>query len=199
MLAFLLAVLAAPSIPIDPRQDEAVHDELRALKSGIEAAFNEVGASRKREDLDAVLGYVSDRVVLTAMNGQCVVGKQGLIDYFEQTMVGPDSTVAFVHHVFTPEALSILHGGDTAVSYGSSVGKYELTSGLDFDVDVRWTCTMVKEGERWAIASFQFAPSIFDNPLLQRTVRTMYWVAGGAALLGLLVGFVLFRRRARRT
>lgn len=199
MPAFLLAVLAAFPIPIHPRQDDAVHDELRALKSGIEKAFNQVGSSRKREDLEAVLDYVTDRVVLTAMNGQCVVGKQGLIDYFERTMVGSASTVAFVHHEFNPEALSLLYGGDTAVSYGSSLGKYQLTSGLDFDVDVRWTCTMVKEGERWLIASFQFAPSIFDNPLLERSVRTMYWVVGGAALLGLLVGFFLFRTVGRRS
>ena len=188
LASFLLSALAAVPNPLQ-NEDQAVHDQLRALKAGIEAAFNEVGASAKREDLDAVLDFVTDDVVLTAMNGQCAVGKQGLVEYFERTMVGPGKTVVSVQHTFTPAGLSILYGGDTAVGYGSSAGTYELASGRSFDVDVLWTCTMVKQGDRWLIASFQFAPSIFDNPVLGKAVRSLYWIGGAAALGGLVLGF----------
>ena len=48
------------------------------------------------------------------------------------------------------------------------------------------------------LASFQFAPSIFENPLVDEAVGMAYWVAAIAGIIGLIVGFLLarvFRRK----
>ncbi len=179
--------------------DEATHAALRQLKTEIEAAFNRACASKSRADLDAVLALVSENVVLTAMNGQCVLGKQGLVEYFERTLTGPEASVESVHHTFTPDGLSVLHGDDMAVAYGASLGRYELVRLGKIEVNTRWTCTMVREGERWLVASFQFAPSVFENPLAKRLERMLYVVSAGAALAGLALGFTLGRRGQRRS
>ena len=34
---------------------------------------------------------------------------------------------------------------------------------------------MVLEDGRWLLASFQLAPSIFDNPLVERAAQALYW------------------------
>lgn len=179
-----------------PVDEEGIHDALRALKAGAEETFNQLGASGERKHLDSLLGYVHEDIILMPMNGSKVVGKGGIIEYFERTMTGADRTVTSVHHTFDVAALSKLYGDDTAVAYGTSVGTYELAAGLGLTVDTTWTATMVEENGRWLLASFQFAPSIFDNPLVEKAKKASVWIGGGSGLLGLLVGFFVGRRRA---
>jgi ketosteroid isomerase-like protein len=177
--------------------NEATHTELRALRDGVTAAFNKLGASGREEDLEPLLQYVHKDVVLNAMNGVRAIGHNGIRQYFRQTMAGPNRTVQSVRHQFTADALSTLYGDDTAIAYGSTVGHYSLTGGMDFSVNAIWLCTMVKEGGKWQIAAFQFAPSIFDNPIAHGLERTMYWAAGIAGLVGIVLGVVLGRMSKR--
>ena len=178
---------------------DAIHDEIRALKNGAEEAFNAVGSSGKDGDIDSVLQYVHDDIVLVAMNGETAVGKQGIRDYFVDKMAGPEPTVASVHHTFNVAALTTLYGDDTGVAYGDSVGTYELTNGMSFTADTYWTATMVREDGEWLLASFQFAPSIFENPLVDEAVGMVYQVAAIAGVIGLIAGFVLARLFRRRS
>ena len=177
---------------------EAIHNELRALRDGITEAFNKLGASGKEEDLGAVLQYVHKDVVLNAMNGDTSVGHDGIRQYFRKTMVGPNRTVQRIYHEFTVAALSTLHGDDTAIAYGSTLGRYSLIGGLDFEVNAIWLCTMVKEHGKWLVASFQFAPSIFDNPIANKLQRTVYWAGGIAAVIGIALGALLGRMSRRK-
>ncbi|NIV18359.1 MAG: DUF4440 domain-containing protein [Woeseiaceae bacterium] len=178
---------------------EAIHDEIRALKRGAEEAFNEIGSSGRDGNIEPLLQYVHDDVVLVAMNGDTSVGKQGIRDYFVDKMAGPEPTVASVHHTFTVAALTTLYGDDTGVAYGDTVGTYELTNGMSFTVDAYWTATMVKEEGKWLLASFQFAPSIFDNPLLDEAKGMVYRIAAIAGVIGLIIGFLLARSFRRRS
>ena len=57
---------------------EAIHDEIRALKKGAEEAFNAIGSAGAEGNVESILQYVHDDVVLAAMNGDVVVGKQGI-------------------------------------------------------------------------------------------------------------------------
>lgn len=190
MLALALCTLPlALHAPQVSPEEEAVHEALRAVKAGIEEAFNRAGESALAEDFEAVLEYVHDDAVLTAMNGECVAGKDALRAYFQDKMVGDDRTLHAIHHEFEVDALSILHGDDTAISYGSSVGRYDLTEGIGFEVEVRWSCTLVEQDGRWLVASFQFGPSIFDNPLLDQAQRWLWVVGAVAGVAGLVVGF----------
>lgn len=198
--ALLLGVAAQPLFAQE--QDagvEAIHDEIRALKSGAEEAFNAIGRSGAEGNVESILQYVHDDVVLAAMNGDVVVGKQGIRDYFVDKMSGPESTVASVHHIFNVADLTQLYGDDTGVAYGDTVGTYELNNGMSFTVDANWTATMVREDGKWVLASFQFAPSIFENPLVDKAVGMVYRIAAIAGVIGLIIGFLLgrvFRRRS---
>lgn len=198
--ALLLGVAAQPLFAQE--QDagtEAIHDEIRALKSGAEEAFNAIGSSGAEGNIESILQYVHDDVVLAAMNGDVVVGKQGIRNYFVEKISGPESTVASVHHTFNVADLTQLYGDDTGVAYGDTVGTYELKNGMSFTVDANWTATMVREDGKWLLASFQFAPSIFENPLVDKAVGMVYRIAAIAGVIGLIVGFLLgrvFRRRS---
>lgn len=192
-LTFL--VFFSPSRTLGAVPNETTHNELRALKEGITTVFNKLGASGKEEDLTAILQYAHKNIVLNAMNGVRAVGHEGIRKHFRETMVGEKRTVQSVQHDFDVDALSFLYGDDTAIAYGTTKGKYVLTGGVDLEVNATWLGTLVKENGKWLIAGFQFAPSIFDNPIAQQLERTLYWAAGGAGLVGLIFGYLLGRRR----
>jgi ketosteroid isomerase-like protein len=201
LFLFLNATALAQDTPPDPPVEdvEATHEALRMLKREAEQAFNDLGQSAEKGDLNRLLSLVDDYIVLAAMNGRFAIGKNGIVDYFNSTMTGPDRTVQSVHHTFEVADLSTLYGDDTAVAYGTSVGTYELTQGMSIVANTIWTATMVKKGGAWRLASFQFAPSIFDNPVLDRAIRACYWGVGIAGVVGLFLGFLLGRRRGRKS
>lgn len=179
------AAAAPPEADIDQ-----LHDELRALKATMEQALN-------TRDLDALLANVDENVVFTTMNGDVVVGRQGVADYFRKMLEGPDAVVDSVSSEFVPEALSFLHGGDTAVSWGFTNDHYVLKNGPELDISARWSATMVYQDGRWLVANFHYSTNMFDNPVLTAQRRTLLIGGGGAMVAALVVGLLLGRRSAR--
>jgi uncharacterized protein (TIGR02246 family) len=185
----LLLLLAAP-LRVHA-QDEAVHNELRQLKTTMEKALN-------ARDLDTIVANVHPSVVFTTMNGDVCRGPQQIRAYFEKMLTAPGHIVKDVKVSFEVDELTTLYGGDTGVAYGSSKDHYELTDGQKFDINGRWTCTMVKSGDRWVIAAFHYSANVFSNPIVDR-YKAAIWQAGiAAAVLALIVGFVLGRMLRRR-
>lgn len=188
------AAVAASAVPAPVAQnDEAVHDALRALKATMSKALNE-------RDLDTLVANVDPNVVFTTMNGDVCRGPEEIRAYFDKMMNGPGRIVKNVTVSFEADALTTLHGGDTGIAYGSSKDHYELMDGQTFDISGRWSCTMVRSGDRWLIASFHYSANVFDNPILTKVKSYISRVGIGAAVgglfLGLLIGWMATRRKA---
>jgi hypothetical protein len=65
--------------------------------------------------------------------------------------------------------------------------------------ETRWTGTLVKKDGKWKVASFHASANAFDNPILWIALKKVgMWVGIGAAVLGLVIGFLIGRRRAAR-
>ena len=169
-----------------PSEDPA-HNELRALRSQVTEAITS-------GDVDRTLSYIHPNVVVTWQNHEVVRGHQGLRDFMQRT--GKDAFRGY-KVLPTPDDLTILYGGDTGVSFGSSVGQYRLL-GRTFEFTNRWTATVVKENGRWLLASYHVSNNVLDNPLLNAATRALFVAAGIGAIVGLALGFVVGRRRGRR-
>ena len=178
--------------------DRAIHDELIAFRVAIQSAFNKVGETGRPEDMPPLLELVHTNVILTAMNGQSVRGKSGIMEYFKHHMIDEGHSVKRLHHDFHADDLSILLKPDVAINRGTSLGTYVFTDGKEFQVHTRWTATMVKEEGRWTVVAFQFGPSIFDNPVINAAVGWIYKAATMAGVLGLLVGVMVGRKTVKR-
>jgi len=193
----LLLVLSQPVVAQPPASvpaaaatpsDDRLHQELRDLKTAMEAALNS-------RNIDAMLANVDEQVVFTTMNGDVVTGREGVRAYFDKMMNGPAKVVESVRASFVPDALSVLHGGDMAVSWGHTADQYELTTGQSLAIEARWSATMVRRDNRWLIANFHYSTNMFDNPVLSAQRKLL--ISGGvvgALVLG-LVGFLFGRRR----
>jgi len=191
VMVLALVGTASAADPEKPQANvEQLHNELRKLKAEVEAAMN-------RGDIEGVLKHAHRDVVLTSLNAGGGRGHAKVREYNDKLMKGPGRTVESVNVTFTPDELSLLYGGDTAISWGSSLGKYKLVGGAEYEINSRWTSTLVRENDRWLIASFHISANLFDNPVLSAITKTLYWVIGIAVLITLVIGFLIGRRGKR--
>lgn len=181
-LLMLFAIL-----PLHAQEPDAeIHNALRQLKATMEKALNE-------RDLDTLVAHVDPQVVFTTMNGDVARGPEQIRAYFHKMLTAPGHIVKDVKVSFNVDALTTLYGGDTGVALGSSKDHYELTNGDTFDINGRWTCTMVKNGDRWVIAAFHYSADVFRNPVVDRWRKAVWMVGIGAGLVALIVGLLLGR------
>lgn len=188
----LILLLCLPATLHAQVPDEATHNALRQLKTTMEKALN-------ARDLETIVANVHPSVVFTTMNGDVCRGPQQIRAYFDKMLNAPGHIVKDVKVSFEVDELTTLHGGDTGIAYGSSRDHYELTDGKKLDINGRWTCTMVKDGDRWVIGAFHYSANIFNNPIVHEYQTAIWQAAAGAAVVALIIGFFagrLLRRRA---
>ena len=166
---------AAP--PEDP-----VHEELRALRDGVLDAFN-------KSDLERLLTFVHKDAVLTWQNAEVSRGHQGIRDYYQKMMTGPNKVVESVKGTATVDDLTTLYGDKNGVAVGALEQDFKLADGTDLHLSNRWTADVVKEDGKWRISRFHVSANLFDNPVQQIAIKkTAQWTGGIAGLAGLLIG-----------
>jgi uncharacterized protein (TIGR02246 family) len=187
-VVFLCLAALPASSQAPPAKDEAVHNELRALRDGLVDAMN-------KGDIERQLTYLHPNVVVTALNGEVSRGRDGVRAYFLKMTTGPKRVVESFRCEVTVDELTILYGADTGIAFGSAVQSYKLTDGLKLDAKTRWTATLVREHDHWLVASLHASANLFDNPLLTMAKQTAYWAGGVSLVVGLIVGLVIGKRR----
>jgi ketosteroid isomerase-like protein len=187
-LMFLPLVALSASSQALPPKDEAVHSELRALRDGLIDAMN-------KGDIDRELAFMHPNVVVTWHNAEVSRGRDGVRAYLARMLSGPNKVVASYSATVDVDELTILYGGSTGISFGSAIEHFKLNDGRILDLPARWTATVVKDGDKWLIASLHASDNLFDNPVLATAKRTAYWAGGVALVVGLMAGFAVGRRR----
>jgi uncharacterized protein (TIGR02246 family) len=202
-LALLLAgpalaqaeVAPPPDTPAAPAgmtpEEAAAHNALRALRDRLVAAVN-------AKDPDAILTDLDDDVLFTAMNNEVVHGKDEARAYYAKMLVGSQRIVEDMSLTVAVDDLSILMAdGQVALAAGSSVANFDMMVGESFEVPLRWTATLRNTEGGWKVAAIHFSANMFDNPLMSGFQTFAYALAGGLGLLGLLLGWLIGRRRKR--
>jgi ketosteroid isomerase-like protein len=188
-LLFPLAVVAAlsltPTIAAAQPEDPA-HAELRALRDDM------VDAVAKR-DVPRLLSHLHPNVVVTWQNAEVSRGHAGVRAYLDRMLNGDARIVDRFTTQPTVDELTILYGGDTGIAFGSSTDHFELHNGPAFDLQSRWTATLVKDEGTWKVAAFHASTNLFDNPVTQTARRYLIWTGVGALVLGLFIGAIVMR------
>jgi ketosteroid isomerase-like protein len=179
--------LVMPGIGGAEEKEDPIHEKLRALNARIVEAFN-------KRDVDAILAEVHENIVFTTMNNDVVRGRENIRAYFEKMMVGPERVVDDIKLSFVPDALTVLYHGNTGIATGDSVGKFKMVGGLIFEVQTRWTATIIRTGTLWQVAGFHYSANMFDNPILNDVTQTYKIIGGGVALFTLLLGVIIGRK-----
>jgi ketosteroid isomerase-like protein len=183
-LLFTIKVTAQPPVaPATAGGDEAIHNELRAMREVLTKAV-------LAGDIEAQLSRVNDNVVVTWQNNEVVRGKDGLKKFLGEMSNGKERVFQRYKVPPTADDLSIVYGGDAAIAFGSSTPHYKL-HGMEFDLENRWTATLVKEGDTWKIAAYHVSGNILDNPVLNLAKQSLYWAGGIGVVVGLVLGALL--------
>ncbi|MEX0718132.1 MAG: nuclear transport factor 2 family protein [Planctomycetaceae bacterium] len=182
---------AEPSAAIEPAEHPA-HAELRTLRQEVLRAVTD-------NDFDALLPHLHPDIVVVWQNAEVSRGREGVRDYFRRMLEGPDRVVESVTIEAEPRELTVLHGDDSGISFGDAEAHFVLTRGMNLDLDGPWSATLVREDDRWLIASFHASVNAFDNPLVAAAGRALYWAGGLAFVLGAAFGVVvaMFVKRRR--
>lgn len=165
--------------------EDPVHDELRAVRTRIIDAIT-------KGDIDTVLQQVHPDVVVTWQNSEVCRGRQGLKDFFER--MGRKSFKGYKVPP-TPDELTIMHGTDTGISFGKTVAEYDLL-GKHYEIESRWTATLVKENGQWLLAAYHISMNTLDNPLLDASKKAIYLGGAIALVVGIFIGRILGKRKA---
>lgn len=199
-LAFAAAVAPASTLATaeeatapkaKPSDEAAVHTQLRALRDRLVAGVN-------AKNPDAILADLDDDILFTAMNNEVVNGKDDARAYYAKMLVGSQRIVKDMSLTVEVDDLSILLAdGEVAMAAGSSVAAFDMMVGDSFEVPLRWTATLNNTENGWKVASIHFSANMFDNPLMSGFKTFAYVLAGGLGALGLLLGWLIGRRRKR--
>ncbi len=182
----------APAAPAGMTPEEAAaHNALRALRDRLVAGVN-------AKKPDAILADLDDDILFTAMNNEVVHGKDEARAYYAKMLVGSQRIVKDMSLTVAVDDLSILMAdGEVALAAGSSVADFDMMVGDSFQVPLRWTATLRNTDSGWKVAAIHFSANMFDNPLMSGFKSFAYALAGGLGLLGLLIGWLIGRRRKR--
>jgi ketosteroid isomerase-like protein len=181
-----LALLQDP-----PAAEDPAHAELRKLKEEVQEAVN-------KQDLDRLLAVLDPDVVVTWQNAEVSRKPQGVREYYDRMMKGPNPIVASLTSDTKVDELTHLYG-DTGFAFGSSDDHFRLTDGREFTVHTRWSATVVKKDGKWLVAGVHLSSNMFNNPILGIAIReTLKWTAIVAAPVGLIVGIFLGSWWSRR-
>jgi ketosteroid isomerase-like protein len=190
----VLMLLFGAAAPVwsqtSPTNDEATHNQLRALRDNLMSAMNQ-------GDIERQLTYLHPNVVVTWHNAEVSRGRDGVRAYLQRMLSGPNKMVDSFSADIKVDELTILYGGNTGISFGSAVEHFKLTNGSKIDLPARWSATLVKEGDKWMVASLHASDNIFENPLLAAAKRAAYWAGGLALLGGIIIGSFLGRMTKR--
>lgn len=189
MLKLLVTVFALMVPAIASAQDEALHDEIRAMRDRAIAAF-------EARDRAALLAELTDTVVFTAMNNETVSGKDALAAYYARMMEGSGSLISDLTVKFEVDELATLMAGNqTAVATGTVDAAFKMRAGLQFELPLRWTAVLSRDSGTWKIAAMHFSANIFDNPLDTGLRKYLWLMLAAAGLAGLVLGWLIGRRR----
>jgi ketosteroid isomerase-like protein len=192
---------------VAPADTAAVHDELRRLRDEILTAW-------QRRDIEGVLAHVDPEIVVTWQNGEVSRGPDAIRRFYKEMFEGEGSILSNLVSTLSVDDLSILHGPDTAIAFGSIHDDFTfkrrlassaaIGAGNTLALTSRWTATLVRKAGQWKLASYHVSANVFSNPVQDLAVRAAgrAGAIGGfviGAILALLIGWAVRRRAATRT
>lgn len=192
LLACLL--IALPAYAEDAEPDHELHQELRAILSTLQTSINS-------GNYDAMLPVISQNIRATTVNQEVLSNHQEVSAYFKKWF-GPGGYLKKLDMSLQADALTELSADKTSGAVrGSGVERYTLADGRKYDIQTRWTATVVKEADgKWRLRTIHIGTNFLDNPILSEAEHAIPKMAAAGVLVGILFGALggfLFARRKK--
>jgi ketosteroid isomerase-like protein len=178
----LALLLAALPVHAAQEQDQAIHQELRAILQTVQGAINS-------GNFDAMLPVVSKDIRATPVNQEVLSSHADVSEYFRRWF-GPGGVLAKLDLKFDADTLTELSPDKTwGLVRGKGDERYTLANGKNYDLATRWTATIAKESDgKWRLRAIHIGTNFLDNPVLAEAKDAVTKFALLAGIGGLVVG-----------
>lgn len=181
-------ILLASGLPVQAKANEQDQEQLRQLLKETRDAVNS-------RNVPALTALFAKGFSATMIDQSVVTTPQGMQAYFTKWFGGKQPFIKKLTIDPVADIKTQIYDGKFGIVRGRDSEAYQLSNGNSYTFKTRWTATVIKDNGQWKILTVHNATNFLHNPLLSATERTLYYSAGGAAVLGLIFGFFLGRRR----
>ena len=199
-LGFLLAANAATvraqEAATEDTQSQASVDT-KAIDTELDKFRDELFHAFNTGDYPAMLEkYCHKDIIATWQDGTTSEGHQGVIAEFDKLKQFIDKMTVDA----TTDKRLILNDGNLVISSGEMKDHYVLGRGPSVNLNSRWSATLIKDNDRWLLASFSASTNAFDNEVISLYLTSQkYTISAAAGLIGMGLGLVLSRVIKRRS
>jgi uncharacterized protein (TIGR02246 family) len=165
----------------DPREPD--RRALRAILADIQEGINQ-------RDLEKMLAHLCDDAVVTYQNADVSRGKAEISAYFDRHFMG-SSPIIKRFTIRGEIAAPAVFSDDAAVAHGICHDEMELMNGRKFELDGKWSATILNRQGSWRVACLHFSTNVLDNAVVNGVKKLAWRGAGGSLVLGGLLVFLL--------
>ncbi len=169
-------------------QDDSAVDrqELLGMLDTVETALN-------KQQFDTITPLLADDVVAVFLDAEVARGPAAVTAYIDKFLSG-DAAILKGYTATATLGDSARFFGDVAVADGTSTDVFDLADGSQLQIDSVWSVTLSKTTGSWKIVQMHFSANLFDNPLMAEAQERIVLFLVLAAIVGLIVGFLIGRR-----
>lgn len=195
MIAALGLLMFGGATPVRAAGAEDAH---QAERQALIEVFREVEAAINDQNVDRMVAQMHPQVTVTWLNGEISRGHDEVKAYYHRMVKGDQRYIDKYLTAAKVGAPARFYGsGEVAVADGSMEDEFFPVSRAPFKLSSRWTSTSVKFDGRWKIVSLHLSSNVFTNALIAEAKDMIVYAGIGAALGGILVGWLLGRARRR--
>lgn len=196
LLAFNEATVRAQEAATEDTQSPASVDT-KAIDAELDKFRDDLFHAFNAGDYPAMLEkYCHNDIIATWQDGTTSEGHAGVIAEFDKLKQFIDKMTVDA----TTDKRLILNDGNLVISSGEMKDHYELGRGPSVNLNSRWSATLVKDNDRWLLASFSASTNAFDNEVVSLYLTSQkYTVSTVAGLVGIGIGLLISRTMNRRS
>ena len=191
LFSLFLLIFAPVAVAADGDPHAADRQALIKLFREMEAAIN-------AQDVERMVAQMHPQVTVTWLNGEVSRGHDEVRAYYHKMVKGEKRILErYLTTARLGKPARFFGNGEVAVADGTMVDQFFPVARGPFSLDSNWTSTSAKVGDRWQVVSLHLSANVFTNSLLAEAERAIWYVGAGAGVGGLLLGWLLGRRRRR--
>lgn len=188
----LVALLGqASASPADP-------DPYAADRQALIKIFREIEASINAQDIDRMVAQMTPDATVTWLNGEVSRGHAEIKAYYHRMVQGEQRILdRYLTTAKLGASARFFGHGEVAVADGTMVDEFFPVARGPFSLNSNWTSTSAKIDGQWKVVSLHLSSNVFTNSLIAEAKAAVWWAAGGAAVAGLAIGWLIGRMRRR--
>lgn len=176
--------------------DQAIHDELRAVMAGLTQAVN-------TKHFEQLAPYFHEKMRVTTITQEFIDSRAGIEPYFKRWFDQGGFLKNLDMRLEADAETELYDDKRFGIVRGKGIERYELADGRKFDMQTRWTATVIKDVDgKWRILALHLGTNFMDNPVVGAIERSVIWAGAGGLIVGLLTSllgcWLVLRRRTAK-